>query len=989
MVNKYLSRLGRHPLHAHIATIFILLIALVGVVLGWFNYRQNTRVILSASSQVFSQISRELLLDFQGTYRPVVSTVNLLSQDDRVSGAGNLDARLALLPVFREALANQPHVSALQVGYANGDFFIVRPLNSAYMRERFESPDKAALVVDNIAADKNGERTQERLYFDADLNGLVGRSLGVTPYDPRVRPWYEAAVGRNQEAATEPYLYYFIGKVGITVGRQSPDGQAVVASDITLEHLSETLARQRLSSSAEAVLFDERGRALAYRDAGRLVLKSDTTDTQLATVGGLGSPVLSALAPQLRPEQTALSFAFDGRKWRGAVRRIEVTYDVVFFVAIAAPEEELLADALRIRRQSTWITVAILLAALPLAWLLANQIARPLRRLTTQTDQIRHFDFAGPVTTSSLVLEIYELAESIDAMKSTIRKFLDLTSSVAGERHFDGLLQKITEEAMHLSRADAAVLYLVNDDASELEPACVRGGSDVSEKTVSSLPRMALRGDGPRGPLAECVRTGRTITLTASPTSDAKEEDGVRPLASLLDTEMACLVAIPLRDRDGHVSGTLGLAFDTPPTREGLAIEQERIAFIEAFSGFAVLSIESQRLLKMQKALLDAFIRLMAGAIDAKSPYTGRHCQRVPALTQMIAQAACTANAPAFRDFALDDEGWEALHIACWLHDCGKVTTPEYVVDKATKLETIHNRLHEIRTRFEVLRRDATIRYWELLAKGGAEAELRVELEREHQRLDEEFAFIASCNEGKESISSEQLERLRQIAERTWVRTFDDGVGLSIEESQRKAQGTPHPAPVAEQLLRDVSEHLIHRKPEECIAPDNPWGFKLDTPEYSYNRGELHNLSVSRGTLTPEERYRIDNHIVQTIIMLSSLPWPRHLRKVPDIAGGHHEKPDGTGHPRRLAKEELPLEARMMAVADIFEALTAPDRPYKKPKPLSEALDIMRAMAERDHIDPDVFDLFVRSGVCGEYAQQYLDPRQIDVMVEEYVAAWD
>lgn len=978
--------LGRHPLRTHIASIFILLIMGVGGVSGWFHYHQNTRVILSVSSRVFEQLSREILLDFQGTYGPVVTTVNLLSLEDRIGEAHSLDERLTLLLTFREALATQPHVSALQVGYDNGDFFIVRPLNSPYMREKFEAPDRAMLVVDNIGGNERGERVQTRLYFDTGLNRLAEHSMGVTTYDPRVRPWYTEAAGKTREVATKPYLYYFIGKVGITVSRQSPDGRAVVASDITLEHLSETLARQHISPSAETVLFDEKRHAIAYRDPDRLVLESDTADTRLTPVDGVGSPVLSHLGAALKPEESELFFMFDNREWRGAIRRIDVTDDIVFFVAIAAPKEELVADAILIRRQSIWVTAMILLGALPLAWLLASRISRPLRKLTEETDRIRHFDFAGPVTTNSLILEISKLAEATGAMKSTICKFLDLISSVAAERNFDNLLQQITEQAMRLSQADAVVLYLLNEDASVLEPACVRAEAAAFDKDLSSLSPVRLEDGGGQGPLAESVRTGRTVTFSTLRASGTEAGKVAGPLASLLDTETAYLVAIPLRDRGGQVAATLGLAFDMSPPRNDLAVEQERIAFIEAFSGFAVVSLESQKLLKMQKALLNAFIKLMAGAIDAKSPYTGGHCQRVPVLTQMIAQAACASDTLPFRDFHLDDEGWEALHIASWLHDCGKVTTPEYVVDKATKLETIYNRLHEVRTRFEVLKRDATIFYWERLVHGGDEAELRAELEEEHRRLDDDFAFVARCNEGRESISPEHIDRLRRIGARTWMRTLDDCIGLSIQESERKACGEAHPAPVAEHLLRDAPEHRIISTEKERIAIDNPWGFQLDTPELAYNRGELYNLSADRGTLTWEERCKINDHIVQTIMMLSRLPWPKHLRSVPDIAGGHHEKLDGTGYPRRLCKDQLPLEARIMAIADIFEALTAPDRPYKKPKSLSEALDIMRAMAERNHIDPEVLRLFLQSGACDEYARRYLDPDQIDMKAEHYFA---
>jgi len=384
---------------------------------------------------------------------------------------------------------------------------------------------------------------------------------------------------------------------------------------------------------------------------------------------------------------------------------------------------------------------------------------------------------------------------------------------------------------------------------------------------------------------------------------------------------------------------------------------------------------------------LDAFIQLMAGTIDAKSPYTGGHCQRVPVLTRMIAEAACAADTDPFREFSLNEEGWEALHIASWMHDCGKVTTPEYVVDKATKLETLYNRLHEIRTRFEVLRRDAEIQYWKQVAGGADETEERKKLEEEYRLLEADFEFVAVCNEGREFLTEQQKQRLRRIGERTWMRSFDDGLGLSVQEKQRKGESNPLHEPIKESLLRDAPEHLVKNRGEQYSAPGNPWGFQMKTPEHCYNFGELYNLSISRGTLTEEERFKINEHSVQTIIMLNGLPWPKHLREVPNIAGGHHERPDGTGYPRGLTRDQMPLEAHMMAVADIFEALTAPDRPYKQPKILSATLDILYGMAERNHIDLDILELFLQSGACQHYAAEYLRPEQLDITVEDYCAA--
>jgi len=244
--------------------------------------------------------------------------------------------------------------------------------------------------------------------------------------------------------------------------------------------------------------------------------------------------------------------------------------------------------------------------------------------------------------------------------------------------------------------------------------------------------------------------------------------------------------------------------------------------------------------------------------------------------------------------------------------------------------------------------------------------------------LDEEFAFVASCNEGGEFMAPEKIERLKHIAERRWTRTLDDRIGLSEDERQRKARQGAQTLPCAEPLLADRPEHVFERRPSDNLPPDNRWGFRIEVPEHLYNRGEIYNLSIGRGTLTAEDRYKINEHIIETIRMLSLLPFPKHLKDVPEIAGGHHEKIDGTGYPRRLRREEMSVPARIMAIADIFEALTAADRPYKKGKTVTEAIAIMQGMCKGGHIDPDLFDLFLRAGISHDFAERYLSPEQID-----------
>jgi len=385
-----------------------------------------------------------------------------------------------------------------------------------------------------------------------------------------------------------------------------------------------------------------------------------------------------------------------------------------------------------------------------------------------------------------------------------------------------------------------------------------------------------------------------------------------------------------------------------------------------------------------QKNLLDSFIQLIASAIDAKSAYTGAHCKRVPVLATMLARQANESNTGILKDFYLATaEQWEEFERGAWLHDCGKITTPEHVVDKSTRLEMIYDRIHEIRTRFEVLWRDVQIEYLERRAAGEDRTELDEWRNREQQTLLDDFAFIAECNLGDHFMTEEKKERVRSISRRQWLRHFDNRLGLSPSEQQRY----PHPAdplPVAELLLGDRPEHVIRRS--EAEADYQIQGLKLEIPEYGYNHGEIYNLTIEKGTLTAEERFKINEHVIMTIKMLEQLPFPAELQDIPKIAGSHHETLDGSGYPRGLSGEELSVAGRILAIADIFEALTASDRPYKAPKTLSESLKIMQFMVKDRHIDGELFAIFLRSGIYHDYAVTYLQPEQIDeVNIEDFL----
>ena len=963
------THITRYPLHLTISALFITLIVILGVVLSWQNYSKTSDIIRSSADKMYDQVATELLLDIKATYRPVGDTLGLLALTP-ISRAASLAERLDALDLLREVLRSGPSVTGIQIGYPNGDFFILRPLRDSAARDQFAASADSMFVADHVETDAAGQRQLTRIFFNGEMREIARNKPEVTAYDPRLRDWYTRALAATDLVLTRPYLFYFARKVGVTLARQVAETGVVVASDVTLDQLSETISRYKVTPGTEIVLFTEDGSAVAYPESEKLVQASAEGEISIAQLSDLGSDVLSYLGKDLQTEPRSLVFTFDNRKWEGAIRKVSRDGVSAIYVLMASPLDELLDDAVAIRTQSVMIMVFIILIAIPVVWYMAEKISGPIRRLAAVAGQISRFDFSGSKQTRSVIKEVDELSQAMEMMKATINRFVVLINSLASEQDFDSLLQGISRETMAIGQADGVLVYLLSEDDCFLEPAIltdrVHGTLDVE-----TLPGLSLSDENA---LAVAAKKNSSSIIRLS----RQSPENLAVLPSLFEEDTLTLIALPLRNRQEDLIGVLNLLYRGSAATLDEGQQQDHIAFISALSGFAAVSLESRQLLMMQKALLDAFIKLIAGAIDSKSPYTGGHCQRVPELTRLLAQAACDSTAASFRDFKLDEKQWEALDIASWLHDCGKVTTPEYVVDKATKLETLYDRIHEIRTRFEVLKRDAEIRYWQQRAAGGDQEALDEILQQELRQLDDDFAFIAECNLGGEFMAPEKIERLQQIAACSWMRTLDDRLGVSWEERQRMERAAPGTLPVREQLLDNKVQHLIERDAVDSLPVDNPWGFKMDTPEYKYNRGELYNLEVSRGTLTDEERYKINDHIMQTIIMLEKLPYPKHLRDVPLIAGCHHETMDGNGYPKRLTREQMPLTARMMAVADIFEALTASDRPYKKAKKLSEAIRIMSFMKKDRHIDPDLFDLFLSSGVWLEYGRRFLQTEQLD-----------
>jgi HD-GYP domain-containing protein (c-di-GMP phosphodiesterase class II) len=507
-------------------------------------------------------------------------------------------------------------------------------------------------------------------------------------------------------------------------------------------------------------------------------------------------------------------------------------------------------------------------------------------------------------------------------------------ASLSAERDINRLLELILAAAKSITGADGGTLYRVAEDKT-LRFEIVRTSSlkyylgGTSGNPVPFYPIQLYKDGNPNHSMvaAHAALTGKTVNIADAYTADGFDFSGTRAFDSKTGYRSKSFLTVPMRNHQHETIGVLQL-INAQDLASGAIVpfsdSDQRLA--ESLASQAAIALTNRMLINQLEQLFESFINLINSAIDEKSPYTGGHCQRVPVLTMMLAEAVNDTRAGPLAGFHMTEKDRYELKIAGLLHDCGKVTTPVHVVDKATKLETIYDRIHLIDTRFEILKRDLEV---QCLKDQVNEKQLRDRL----RELEDDRRFLHACNIGSERMSDDDVARVRRIAAYRW---------------------------------RDVTGHEANFLSED----------------------EVKNLTIRAGTLTEDERKIINHHIVATIKMLEALPWPKHLTRVPEYAGGHHERMDGKGYPRGLTREQMSVQARCMGIADIFEALTARDRPYKKGKTLSESLRILGRMKLNNHIDPDLFDIFVRHKVYQRYAEMFLDKEQIDEVDESKIPGY-
>jgi len=510
--------------------------------------------------------------------------------------------------------------------------------------------------------------------------------------------------------------------------------------------------------------------------------------------------------------------------------------------------------------------------------------------------------------------------------------------ALSATRNLDQLLEMIVDEARAFTFADGGTLYLRSDDEKELRFSIMQNETlgtrmgGVTGKPIT-LPPVPLQVDGKpnNGHVsAYAANSGELVEIPDVYEAQGFNFEGTRKFDAMTGYRSKSMLVVPMTNHENEIIGVLQLINSRDPdTRETIPFAPEFRELCAALASQAAVAISNARLIRDVQNLFDSFIKAIASAIDEKSPYTGGHIERVANLTMEIAQKInATEDGPYGHIIFNEDELYE-LRLAAWLHDTGKITTPEFVIDKHTKLETIFDRMELVRMRFELAKAQATIR--DLKAQGGKQVieivdgqpEVTPDSSPEIARLDEAFRFVSGCNSTQEFVPDATIARLDAIA----------------------------------------AEKILTAKGEEGMLSDD----------------ELYNLHIRKGNLTTEERKVIENHALMTIKILEKLPFPKKIHNVPYIAGAHHEKISGRGYPLGLKGEQIGLQARIMALADVFEALTARDRPYKEPKKLSECVKILGFMVKDEELDGGVVKFFLDNKMHIDYAKRHLNPDQIDL----------
>ena len=519
---------------------------------------------------------------------------------------------------------------------------------------------------------------------------------------------------------------------------------------------------------------------------------------------------------------------------------------------------------------------------------------------------------------------IDEVSNYAERLGEQIKKMSDIGRALSGVQDLNTLLEMIVDQARNFTNADAGTLYILEDKTLRFQivqndSLKIRMGGKSGESIP--FPPVELKESNVS---AFVALKGVSVNIPDVYDTELFDFTGPKKFDQSTGYRSKSMLVVPMRNHENDVIGVLQLLNATNPiTNEVIAFSQDYENLSESLASQAAVSITNAKLIANMTELFEAFVKVMATAIDEKSPVTGGHIRRVADLTLTMAEVIHDLKEGHFKDKTFTPDQMYELRIAAYMHDIGKVTSPVEIVEKAKKLQTIFDRIQYVRLRMAYISQKIELEGQEAKIKilqNGSSPEKLNSIEKETLEklieIEEILKFINKCNEPGEFLDDEILVRLKEVSEKTYI---DDA-------------GEQQP----------------------FITED-----------------ELVNLSIRRGSITEKERRKMQDHAAVTLKMLKQIPFTKKLKNIPDFAGAHHEFLNGKGYPLGLKGDEISFEGRLMAVTDIAEALTASDRPYKKAMPLETVYRILRSMVEGEELDPNLVELFIEKEVYKIYQKKH------------------
>jgi HD-GYP domain-containing protein (c-di-GMP phosphodiesterase class II) len=509
-----------------------------------------------------------------------------------------------------------------------------------------------------------------------------------------------------------------------------------------------------------------------------------------------------------------------------------------------------------------------------------------------------------------------ETGSDAEELRFLIQRLTEIGRALSSERDLSSLLERILAEARRFTSADAGTIYMLRDDGAlhfEVMHNDTFGtylGGSSGNPIPSSLNPVALDKAHVSGYSA---LSGETVNIPDVYAAEGFDFSGTRAYDQRSGYRSKSMLVVPMKNHESTVVGVLQLINAKSPRNQQFIPFSDRIVdLVESLASQAAVALTNTQLIQESRALFEALIRVMAKAVDKKDPTTAGHTERVTQLSVALAETVNETTEGELAGVRFSEQDLEELRIAGWLHDIGKLTTPEPIINKGKKLEAFFDRVAVLKERFQAIKAIRRSQGWEeqarLLRSGAPKREIReAECRCRHDMdlLEEELGFLISCNEPVEDLADPRFERLKSISEKTYV----------------DLEGRPHPY-----LTED----------------------------------EMENLSIRKGSFTPNDLQIMREHVSVTMELLNLVPFTKRLAHVPLYAGQHHELLDGSGYPNRLSGQELPLLSRILTLCDIFDALSAKDRPYKKAYSLETCLNILaKEMAGK--LDSRLVELFIRN----------------------------